>query len=303
MNTDPRLLDGLVLFAIVVETGSFTAAAEQTGHSTSYISKQIHKLEDRLNVRLMNRTTRSLGLTPEGRLYYEKCQLIIEEAASATNIIHQQQGVPKGTLKISSPTSFGLIRLRPHLTEFMKCYPQIKVEIDLSDRHVDLISEGFDVVIRATGQLEDNSLIARKVLTARHLTLASPEYLERKGTPTQPAQLTEHDCICYSLVKNPEQWRYESESGDICYVDLEPHIISNSGQMNLNLAVAGQGICRSPDFNIDDELHRGRLIELFSDHKIAEVNLYLIYPSRQHLSPKVRSFVDFMAERLANTQK
>ena len=178
-----NLLDGMVIFVHVVDTGSFTNAAQATGHSTSYISKEISKLEERLGVRLMHRTTRTLSLTPEGELYYESCKQLVESAGEVENALGGKQSEPQGHLRISCPVSFGIVELSPMLAKFMAQYPKVTFEVDLSDRKVDLVAEGVDVAVRAVHKAADSSLISRRIKTARSVTVAAPSYLRKYGTP------------------------------------------------------------------------------------------------------------------------
>lgn len=201
MAHNTSLFDGMVIFVEVIKANGFSAAAELTGHSTSYISKEVNKLESRLGVRLMNRTTRSIGLTPEGKVFYQQCVQIINDTENALNLINQQESKPKGTLKISCPVSLGLNYLVSILGDFQANYPAVYLDIDVSDRQVDVIADGFDVVIRAQSQLEDSTLISRKILKTRGYTIATPGYLKKYGTPKIPQDLLDHRCLCYSPVR------------------------------------------------------------------------------------------------------
>ncbi len=294
MNT--RLLDGMVIFAQVIEHGSFTHAALANGHSTSYVSKEINKLEERLGVRLLNRTTRSISLTPEGELYHPCCQRVIEEAQQIEQHLAGHQLEPQGHLKISCPVSFGLSRVRPILADYMIQYPKVTVELELDDRKVDMVSEGFDVVVRASNQLEDSSLVSRRIMSSKGVIIASPDYLKKHGTPKHPSELMEHKTITYSLAKNEHTWRFEHPNGEEVSARLSSHLTTNSGEMDLALCLAGQGITRIPYFNLDGEIERGELVELFTDFLPWNIDVFLIYPSRKHMSSKVRSFIDYMAQ-------
>lgn len=298
MTPNTQLLDGMVIFAEVVNAGSFTAAADNTAHSTSYISKEINKLEQRLGVRLLNRTTRSIGLTPEGKVYFQMCEQIISDAEQAVSQVNQQNTLPKGLLKISCPVSFGISYLSPILADYLALYPEVKLDLDLSDRQVDVIADGFDVVIRASNQLEDSTLISRPILKSRGYTVASPEYLQKRGIPQNPEDLAKHDCLCYSPIKQPQMWSYQKNGGEKVTVEVPQKILCNSAEMELSLVLAGHGITRLPGFNIKKELVEGKLIALFEDVVPTQINLHAVYASRKHLSPKVRSFIDFLVEHI-----
>ena len=293
MTVNTKLLDGIVIFVQVIDFGSFTKTADATGHSTSYISKEINKLEARLNVRLLNRTTRSIGLTPEGQVYYTQCKQIVEEALSAQSFINNQEGQPRGRLKISCPVSFGLTRLRPLLAQYLNEFPLVDLDVDLNDRKVDIITDGFDVVIRGTTNLEDSSLISRTLVSSYSITLASPAYLKKNGTPKTPQDLIEHQCISYSLSKNPNLWTFPLEDGSSEDIKIKAKVMTSSPELELEMAVAGHGITRMPAFNLNGQLENGQLVEVFPNIPKYDINLYLVYASRKHMSPKVRSFIDF----------
>ncbi|WP_221794125.1 LysR family transcriptional regulator [Oceanobacter mangrovi] len=299
MNYNPNLLDGMVIFAEVVNAGSFTKAADITGHSTSWISKEIARLEERLGVRLINRTTRSLHLTADGELFFQQCQQIIAEANEVQNALMGHQLQPTGTLRVSCPPSLAIVRMQEIFADFLHDFPQVSLELDLNNRKVDVIADGFDVVVRATPQLEDSSLISRKVMCCRAVTLASPAYLERYGTPRKPEDmLNGHNCITYSYLKNPRLWQYRNQYGMDVQIEVNSRVTVNSSEMELALCLAGHGIARMPDFLFSDEFETGKLIELFPDYQRSPIDIYLIYPSRKHVSARVRSFIDYVAERM-----
>lgn len=300
MAFNAKLLDGMVIFVEVVNSGSFTKAALNSGHSTSYISKEINKLEARLGVRLLNRTTRSISRTQEGELYFQQCQQIINDAEQAENTLSGRQLQPKGNLRVSCPVSFGLSRIRPVLADFIAKYPHVNLEIDLNDRKVDIVADGFDVVIRASIQLEDSSLISRRFMTSHSLTLASPDYLAKYGTPQHPRDLEQHKTISYSNLKQATQWTYPTHNEGNVQVKVNSRVLTNSPELELALALAGQGICRMPKFNLKDEIESGKLVSLFDDFPATKVSVYLVYPSRKYMSSKVRSFIDFVIQSLGD---
>ncbi|MCW8832153.1 MAG: LysR family transcriptional regulator [Colwellia sp.] len=293
-----KLFDGIVIFTQVVNCGSFSAAAELTGHSNSYISKEINKLEARLSVRLLNRTTRSLSLTPEGKIYYEQCQLLVSDAEDALSLLNQSAVKPKGKFKISCPIAFAQGYLQSILFEYMKLYPDVQLELELNDRRVDLVQDGFDLVIRATNQLEESSLICRKIYSCKAYTVASSDYLERFGRPSEPAELARHQCLCYSNLKNPYRWHFQSQTQEDIFVDVNCKVLCNSAQMELAMVLSGQGICRLPEFAMEKALKDNSLEVLFTDYPAPDINVYAIYPSRKHLSPKVRCLVDLLTEKM-----
>ena len=230
LTNNTKLFDGVVIFTQVVTYGSFTLAAEHCGHSTSYISKEINKLEARLGVRLLNRTTRSLGLTPEGKLYYQQCLQLVQDAEQTLGTLAQDEQ-PKGTLRVSCPIALSLNYLQPIMSKYMTLYPQVNLELDLNDRKVDVIQDGFDVVIRATHQLEESSLICRKIHRSHSYTVASQDYIEKHGKPNHPLELAHHRCICYSNLKAPTKWSYHDKSGKAFSIDVPPSLMCNNSEM------------------------------------------------------------------------
>ncbi|EJN6959015.1 LysR family transcriptional regulator [Photobacterium damselae] len=297
--TNNQLFDGIIIFVQVVKSESFSAAAHLLGHSSSHVSKEVNKLENRLGVRLLNRTTRSLSLTPEGEAYFEQCLQLIQGAEDAVSLITHQEASPRGTLRINCPIGFSHQHLQPVLVEYAKRYPNVILDLDLTDKRIDVIADGYDLAIRAAAQLDESSLICKAIYKSCIYTVASPDYLERKGRPYHPFELTNHDCICYSNLKSPYRWEYIDKSNQLINVDVRPRVKTNDGNIELAMTLAGQGICRLPEFYIADNLKTGQLEILFEDLPETEVNVYLLYPSRKHLSPKVRCFIDLIEEMLA----
>lgn len=298
MAFNSALFDGMVIFVEVVTGGSFTQAAHNSGYSTSYISKEVGKLEERLGIRLLHRTTRTLRLTPEGELYFQQCQQLIEDAQMAENAVTGQQATPKGRLKVSCPVGFALSRLRPILGKFADRYPDITLELDLNDRKIDIVAEGFDMAIRASHQLEDSSLISRRFLSSQAVVIASPDYLKKYGAPIHPLELTNHKTIGYAYVKQGTVWDFIDKENKELPVPLQSQVITNNSFMELSLCLAGQGITRIPKFHLTDELETGKLVELFSDYPKLTIDVFVVYPSRKHMSAKVRCFLDFITEHL-----
>ena len=293
-TTNTKLFDGVVIFTQLINSGSFTATAEATGHSTSYISKEISKLETRLGVRLINRTTRSLSLTPEGKLYYEQCVQLVQDGEQALGLMRQHDITPRGTLSISCPVALSNNYLQPILSRFMTKYPQVELLLDLNDRKVDVIQEGFDVVIRATHQLDESSLICRKIMSGKAYTVASHAYVQQHGEPLHPDELKHHRCLCYTNLKQPTRWQYQDKAGQSFTVDVNATMMCNNSDMELAMALDGHGICRLPAFTMQSALAEGKLAILFPDYPQADVDVYVVYPSRKHLSPKVRAFIDML---------
>lgn len=299
MSTNLALFEGVVLFTQVVKSGGFTAASLVNGHSTSFISKEINKLETRLAVRLLNRTTRKVSLTPEGEEFYEQCRQMIIDAEQALGIINQANIEPRGVLKLSCPVGFGLSHIVPVLNRYLKDHPQVKFDLDFNDRHVDVVQEGYDLAIRATSHMPDSSLVCRKISSYKAYTIASFNYLKQYGKPNKPEDLVNHQCISYRNLKTPTKWRYETVKGEVIQVDVPASILCNNAEVEIALVLQDKGICRLPEFYIEKELAENKLAVLFENYKQTTIDIYALYPSRKHLSPKVRKFIDLLIEHLA----
>ena len=290
------LLDGMVIFASVVDSGRFTLAAQICGHSPSYISKEVNKLEHRLGIRLLQRTTRTLKLTPEGELYYQTCKQIIENAEAVQSGLEGKQIEPQGQLKISCPVGFGIVQLSPIFAKFMNTYPKVTLDVELNDRKVDLVAEGIDVAVRAVHTTEDSSLISRKFGNSHSVTVAAPKYLQEHGCPKSPSELCNHRAITYSNHKTPNAWSYRDEENQTIKTELNSVFTANNLDMAMQLCIEGIGIARLPIALAEQAIVTGRLIELFSHLPKDNIELCLIYPSRKNVSAKVRAFIDFMLE-------
>ncbi|MGS0682103.1 LysR family transcriptional regulator [Shewanella sp. 30m-9] len=293
-----KLFDGIVIFVQVVKSAGFSAAAEALGHSTSYVSKEVNKLEARLGVRLLNRTTRSIGLTPEGEAYYQQCLQLIIDAEQAVGLVTQHDVSPRGVLKLSCPVGFAQNYLKPIISEYLQRYPNVSLDLDLSDKRTDVIADGYDLAIRASAHLEESSLICRKLYSCKAYTVASKAYISRHGKPHHPRELETHYGICYSNHKQPSRWDYIDHDGKHFVVDIRPKILCNNGDMQLDMALAGHGITRLPSFYMRDALESDQLEILFEHFPNSDIDVFVVYPSRKHLSPKVRAFIDLAAKHL-----
>jgi len=292
LNTD--LLDGVAVFVGVINSGSFTAAARLLGHSTSYVSKEITRLEKRLGSRLLNRTTRTISLTDAGRAYYERCSQIVIDAENAERSINQLQDTPRGLLRINAPASFGSKYLIKILPQFMHRYPEVKLEVEFNDRLIDVVAEGYDVVIRV-GEIKDSNLVARKFASSKHVVVASPEYLKRMGYPKKAEELTQHDCIAYSLLPAPTQWDFYKD-GVRTSINVEPRALCNSANIEIEMVKQGIGITRIPLFTCEQEVKNGDLKIILDNYDQRQLDVFAVYPHRQYLTAKVRAFVDFVVD-------
>lgn len=298
MAYNVKLLDGIVIFVGVVEAGGFSAAAKRLGHTASHVSKMVAALEHRLGVRLLNRTTRSVSLTDDGRAYFDRCRVILDIAQEATALAEERQITPQGTLRMTAPVSFGLSHLSNLLPAFTASCPDVTLDVELNDRMVDIVAEGFDLAIRI-GVLDDSSLISVRLAQSRGVVVASPSYWDRHGRPSGPDDLMRHDCISYSNLAAPEEWTFRTKSGGEKIVRVPIRALANSAELETALAVAGVGVTRLPAFSCQKEIDTGALEVVLSEFETAPMGIFAVYPHRAHLSAKVRAMVDFLRDKLA----
>lgn len=284
------------VFAAVADEGSFIGAARALALSKPAVSRHVAELESRLGVRLLHRTTRRLSLTEEGSAYHARCKALLADVEAAEAEVTHRADRAIGVLKINVPVSYGVQRLAPLWARFMARHPQVQLDVTLADRFVDLVEEGFDLAVRI-GSLGDSSLVSRQLATTRLVLCASPDYLRTHGTPEHPGELTRHQTIGYSLLSEGEQWRFEGSDGPIV-VKIKPRLWSNSGDTCCAVARAGGGIILKPGFMVAGDLANGSLVALLPQWRGAELGIHAVYPSRQHLAPKVRLLVDFLAQAL-----
>ncbi len=278
----------------VADAGSFAGAARRLKISPAQMSKLVAKLEDRLGVRLINRTTRDLSLTDAGRAYLERSRNLIEEFDALDASVRETAG-PTGVLKIAAPTSFGAVGLGPTLLEFAATYPHLGLEVSYSDRTVNLVDEGFDVAVRI-GNLTDSSLIARKIAAVRVVTCASPEYLARHGTPRTPEDIARYDNIIDLNRRDPFVLVF-GRGAQRTDVRVEGRLRFASAEACIAAARAGFGIARAPAFVAAADLREGHLRALLCDFEPDPTTVNVVYPTARHLAAKVRVFVDFLARR------
>lgn len=289
------MMKAMQAFVSVVDKGNFVSAAEMLNTSTAAISRQISGLESHLGARLLNRTTRRLSLTDAGQEFYSRSQSILSDLAEAESIVGQQVVQPKGTLRISAPLSYGVHELARILTGFRKRYPELLLDIDLSDRVVDLANEGIDVALRISRSL-GSQLIARKLHDIPMIVCASPAYLKQHGHPQTPEDLTEHEILNYSYLATGDNWSFVNSNGEEAHIRLHPKVHATNGDVLKTLALADGGIIIQPDFIVGKELANGTLKALLPEWTMGTFSLYAVYLSRKHLSAKVRAFIDYMAE-------
>jgi len=292
--------EDLQAFIAVVDAGSFTAAADRIGTAKSAMSRRVSALEERLGVQLLRRTTRALNLTETGRSFYEHGTRILSDLEEAEAAVQQEHGELSGTLRFALPLSFGVRHMCSPIASFSKRHPKIRFDLDLNDRHVDLIEENFDVALRI-GRLSDSSLIARRLFDARTVVCASPHYLNVHGTPDSPQDLRDHQCLVYSNLDDPGQWDYEDSSGKKGNVKVSPRMSASNGDFLCNASAHGMGIVIQPSFIASQSVRNGNLVPILTDYEFPAIPAYAVYPPTRHLSFRVRAFIDFLAERFSGT--
>ncbi len=288
------VLTGMSIFAAVVENSSLAGAARSMNLSPSVVSKQLSALEDRLGVRLLNRTTRRVSLTEVGSAYYERAKRILADVDEAEAAVSQAHASPRGLLRITAPTTFAHRHVAPHLPGFMDRHPEVQVQMLVADRLVDLVEEGIDLAIRIA-QLKDSSLIARKLAANDRKLVAAPDYLAKWGTPQRPEDLNDHALITLPPGSPINDWHFLHDD-EQKVVKAQGTITTNNGDSILSLALAGAGVCMLAGHMVGKYLQDGRLISILDDAVREDVPIYAVYPSNRHLSPKVRAFVDYLVE-------
>ena len=286
------------VFAGVVDAGSFVGAADALGMSKAAVSRHVSDLEQRLGVRLMQRTTRKLSLTQEGEVFLARCRDILASIEESEAELSTRAASASGLLKVSVPVSFATKHLAPLWSDFLAAHPRLTLDVHLADRVVDLVDEGFDLAVRIA-RLPDSSLVSRKLAATRLVLCAAPSYLRRRGTPTHPDDLAAHDVIGYSLLSTPGQWLLQGPDGPVT-VKTRPRLWTNNGDTSVAAAVRGAGIDLQPTFLISDELADGRLVQVLPAWQAVELGIYAVYPSRKFVLPKVRALVNFLAASFAD---
>jgi DNA-binding transcriptional LysR family regulator len=286
------------VFAAVIEAGSFTRATEVLGMSKAAVSRYVGELEERLGLRLLHRTTRKLSPTTEGEIFYARCRELLDNLDEAEAEITSRSGEATGLLKVNVPVTFGLMHLAPLWPAFLARHPKLAIDITLSDRVADLVEEGFDAAVRI-GQLSASTLISRKLASTRLVLCASPEYLQRRGAPSRPDELLQHDVISYSLFSTGENWTFTGPDGEVS-VKVAPRVRTNSGDTCRAAALQHQGIILQPTFIVGADLAQGLLREIMPGYRSAELGIHAVYPSRKFVSPKVRLLIDFLVEAFAD---
>ena len=287
-------LTAMSVFAAVVENNSLAGAARVKNLSPSVVSKQLAALEDRLGVRLLNRTTRRISLTEVGSAYYERCKRILADVDEAEIAVSQSHAAPRGRLRLTAPTTFAHRHVAPHLPEFITRFPEVEVQLLVNDRIVDLVDEGIDLAIRIAG-LKDSSLIARKLANNYRSIVAAPEYLAKYGRPNAPADLNQHALLTYPPGNPINDWHFVVDGAETV-IRAQGTIMTSNGDSILKAVQAGGGLAMLPSFMTGEHIKNGRLIEVLGEYVREDVPIFAVYPSSRHLSPKVRAFVDFLVD-------
>lgn len=289
------LFQAMKVFAKVAEAGSLSGAARALDISNPSVTRHIADLETYLNARLFNRSTRRLSLTETGAAYLDRCRQLLSDLEEATLAASMSAANPTGTLRITAPVSFAVNHLGGALSNYTQRYPEVTLDITLSDRVVDLVDEGYDLAIRIS-RIQDSSLVVRQIGTARLFVCAAPSYLKKHGTPHEPKDLAEHVCLNYLYQATRGEWQfYRNEK--MHSVRVRGALQANNGDLLREAAIAGMGIIAQPSFIIGDAIRSKKLVPILPGYQLQESAIYAVYPSRQHLSAKVRTFVDYLVER------
>jgi DNA-binding transcriptional LysR family regulator len=296
------LFDEMAIFVRVVEVGSFSGAALRLGMAKSIVSRRIASLEARLGASLFHRTTRRLSLTETGLAYVERARRILDDVAEAEDVARRLQGELKGKLRVAAPMSFGWRHVSPAVAEFLTAHPHLDIDLNLNDRRIDLVSEGYDLSIRID-TMPDSSLIARTLAPCRHVVCASPAYLAARGVPVIPSDILaqSHDCLVYSNRPASEQWRFwVNDEWKEAPVKAR-RLGVNNGEVLRDAAIAGLGLIMLPTFIVSDAVESGALTVVLADYEAFALSIRAIWPPNRQLSAKVRALVNFLAKRFEGT--
>ena len=287
-------------FCAVAEAGSFVRAAGALDLSKAAVSRYVAGLETRLGVRLLHRTTRRLSLTDEGEVFYTRSKELLAGLEEAESELRSRSAAARGTLRINAPVTFGILHLAPLWGAFRERHPQVRIDLTLADRVVDLVEEGYDIAIRIAA-LPDSTLISKRLANTRIVLCASPRYLKVSGVPRHPSELAKHAVIAYRYWSTGDEWQFDGPKGRVS-VSTKPIMHSNSGDTCRTMALEHHGIILQPTFLIGTDLADGTLVELMPEYHALELGIYAIYPTRKHVSPKVRALIEFLIERFSGVR-
>lgn len=281
-------------FVTLVESQSLSRAAEKMDTAISAVSRRLKELESSLGVQLIQRTTRKMHLTEAGERFYLRCTRLLDDLEEAKQEVSNSAKELSGTLKIATPLSFGVAHLSPAIAAFMHLHPQIKVDLDMSDRRINLVEEGLDMAIRI-GTLEDSTLMAKKLASVRHVVCASPDFLQQYGVPKTPADLTTLPALCYGNLNQPDNWQYWDKEGKAHSVKVPIRMRATNGNALVEAATAGLGVLCEPSFIVHGAVERGVLKPVLTDYQWYSMNIYAVYPQTRYVPAKVRAFIDFLS--------
>ncbi len=291
-------IDGMKAFVTAVDAGSFTAASQRLGISKKLVSKYVAQLEDRFRVRLLHRTTRRLSLTDAGARHYDQCLKLIEDFDAMESTLRDDRRGVHGTLRLSAPLVFGELYLLPLITEFRKDHPDLSIDLQLSDRFVDLADEGFDLAIRF-GALDQSSIIAKQLAKTENWLVASPSFVKKHGAPKDPQDLANFECIYDTNLRSGRNWRFQVD-GEISSVTIKGKMSVNSLTAAKRLALNGQGIALCPDYAVVGEIAQERLLRLLPHAASLVAGVHLVYLDSRYMPARVRTFIDYVADRFAD---
>ncbi len=291
-------LNDILVFMAVVDEGSFVAGGQAMGLTRSAAGKAVGRLEDRLGVRLLHRSTRSLSLTDEGRVFYDRGLQIFSAVDEAEASVAGSPGVPRGVLRLTVPDAFGRLVLLPLVKKYLAAWPEVQVEVNLSDRQADIVEEGFDLAVRIGEAPPDTRLVSRVIAKYAALLVAAPSYLAERGKPRDADALSTHDCLFFTSRNRRQSWRLRGADGVWTKAQGKSRLRLDSGEALRSAAVAGLGIALLPDFLVADDLAAGRLKRVLADMDAGQATIVAIYPTRRLLEPRVRRFIDSMIEAL-----
>lgn len=290
-------INEMQVFARVVDTGGFSAAARSLSLSPSAVSKQITRLEDRLGVRLLTRTTRRLNLTEEGDAFYHRVKRILSDIDEAEQAVSLSKTAPRGHLRVTCSVAFGEHQIAPIITEFLDRYPEVTLELMLSDGIVDLVEEGIDVAVRM-GKLSNSAMVARKLGDNKRRICAAPSYIEKYGIPETPDDLNHHNCLGFAGHQFLNEWPFRYPDGRRQVIRASGNFVANNGESIYDLLIEGLGIARTAEFLCRKDIREGRLVEVLGDFLEDEPSpIHAVYPDPRHLSPKTRAFIDYLVEK------
>lgn len=294
-------LNDVEIFVQVVENGSFTSTAERLNLSKAVVSKYVSRLETELGVRLLYRTTRRLSLTEAGEIFFERCRFGIQELNGARSEVIWMQGAPRGTLKIAVPVSFGVAQLAQIMSKFTAQYPAVDIDMVMDDKKTDIVKDGFDLAVRITEDASENSIVTTRIAPCRHVICAAPSYIEQHGLPEKPSDLLNHTVLTYSYQQSVLRWVFTAPDGTEEAVEVKSKVRINNSLAIREMLLNGVGLTRTPTFVVGPDIAAGRLVALLPDYDAMEISIFLAYPDREFLSPKVSALIEFLSEEITDS--